>query len=165
MTALEHTLDDPSRRHEYRIAEPQPSLMLKDAILKWYDVAPPDEPVPLAIRALARRCLRDATKDGTLGVEDGLGFIALHRCDDDLYVLSVSTWRDANELEETVWAKSREDVLFHPWPADEPRRAAYAVSELGAFPHEHEAWKTYLQSSQDEPARHTYLRDCYSGLV
>jgi hypothetical protein len=165
MSAIEHTLVEPGEGNEYRIAEPQPSLMLKDAILKWYDIAPPDEPVPLAIRALARRCLRDGTKDGTLGVEDGLGFVALQRGADDLYVLSVSTWRDANDLEETIWAKSREDVLFHPWPDDEPRRAEYRSSELGAFPHEHEAWKAYLRSAQDETARHTYLRDCYSGLV
>jgi hypothetical protein len=159
MSALEQSV------RAYRVAEPQPSLMLKAAILKWYDVAPPDEPVPLAIRALARRCLRDGAKDGTLAVEDGLGLVVLHRCAEELYVLSVSTWRDANELDETVWAKSREDVLFHPWPDDEPRRAAYGVSELGAFPHEQEAWKTYLRSAQDDAARHVYLRDCYSGLV
>jgi hypothetical protein len=165
MSALEHTLVEPGGGNEYRVAEPQPSLMLKDAILKWYDIAPPDEPVPLAIRALARRCLRDGTKDGTLGVEDGLGFVALQRGADDLYVLSVSTWRDTDELDETIWAKSRDDVLFHPWADDEPRRAEYRSSELGAFPHEHEAWKAYLRSAQDETARHTYLRDCYSGLV
>jgi hypothetical protein len=164
MSALEHSFAD-SGQDGYRVAEPQPSLMLKDAILKWYDIAPPDQPVPLAIRALARRCLRDGAKDGTLGVEDGLGFVVLQRCADELYVLSVSTWRDANELEETVWAKSSEDILFHPWPSDEPRRADYRASELGSFPHEHEAWGAYLRSAQDESARHTYLRDCYSGLV
>jgi hypothetical protein len=164
MSALEHSWVEPAQRHDDEVAEPRPSLMLKEAILKWYDVAPPDEPVPLAIRALARRCLRDGTKDGTLGVEKGLGFVVLHRCADDLYVLAVSTWRDEDELEETVWAKSRADVLFHPWSNDDACRP-YRVSELGAFPHEQESWRTYLRSAKDEAARHAYLRDCYSGLV
>src|SRR5262245_22231054 len=104
MSALQHSPVEPGHRHDYKVAEPQPSLMLKDAILKWYDIAPPDEPVPLAVRALARRCLRDAAKDGTLGVEDGLGFVVLHRCGDDFYFLLVSTWCNENELWETVWA-------------------------------------------------------------
>ena len=63
--------------------------MLGDALLKWYDIAPQETPVPLAIRALARRCLRDASKAGTLGVEDGLGFVILHRCGADFYFLLV----------------------------------------------------------------------------
>ena len=114
---------DPGYRHIAKVAVPQPSLMLGDALLKWYDIAPSDTPVPLAIRALARRCLRDASKAGTLGVEDGLGFVILHRCGGDFYFLLVSTWRNENELWETVWAKRDEsDVFFNPWPSDGTHR-------------------------------------------
>jgi hypothetical protein len=154
MSALEHSLA------EERVAEPQPSLMLGDAILKWYDVAPPEEPVPLAIRALARRSLRDATKDGTLGIEDGLGFIVLQRCEGDVYVLHVSTWLDESRRWETVWSKCAEDVFFRPSP-----EASDTVSEHAAGAHEREAWMRYLLSARDETARRDYLRDCYSGLV
>jgi hypothetical protein len=158
VSALEHSPLEPG---DYEVAQPQPSLMLKDAILKWYDVAPPDEPVPLAIRALARRCLRDGAKDGTLGVEEGLGFIVLHRCDEELYVLHVSTWDDEHELSETLWAKSGEDVLFRPCPGDTPHR----VEEFVATAHEREAWSAYLRSARDEAARRAYLRDSYAGVV
>ena len=47
-------------QHVDKFARPEPSLALGDTVLKWYDVAPDDAPVPLAIRALARRSLRDA---------------------------------------------------------------------------------------------------------
>lgn len=158
MSALEQSWPDP--RHE-ELAEPQPSLMLKEAILKWYDVAPPDEPVPLAIRALARRCLRDAAKDGTLAVEDGLGFIVLRRCEGDAYLLHVASWRDENGLHEAVLAKGADDVLFRPSAAGEGGR----ISGLGAVSHEHEAWRRFLESARDDGAKRAYLRDCYSGLV
>ena len=98
--------------------------MLGDALLKWYDIAPHETPVPLAIRALARRCLRDATKAGTLGVEDGLGFVILHRCGGDFYFLLVSTWRNENELWESVWAKSRPQRRLLPSVAERQGRTA-----------------------------------------
>ena len=105
--------------------------MLGDALLKWYDIAPYDTPVPLAIRALARRCLRDACKAGTLGVEDGLGFVILHRCGGDFYFLLVSTWRNENELWETVWAK-RDDERRVLQPVAERRDAPPHVLRVGA---------------------------------
>ena len=100
--------------HVAKVAAPQPSLMLGDALLKWYDIAPHETPVPLAIRALARRCLAGRAQGGTLGVEDGLGFVILHRCGGDFYFLLVSTWRNENELWETVWAKRDDDDVFQP---------------------------------------------------
>jgi hypothetical protein len=154
-------------RHNPKEAAPQPSLMLGESILKWYDIAPNDAPVPLATRALARRCLRDAHKAGTLGVgEGGLGFVILHRCDDAFYFLIVSTWRNENELWETVWAKRDEsDVFFHPWSSSGTHRPTFCVWELGAVGHEREAWTRYLYSARDEAARRAYLRDSYAGAV
>jgi len=153
-------------RHAMKVAAPQPSLMLGDALLKWYDIAPQDSPVPLAIRALARRCLRDARKSGALGVEDGLGFVILHRCGADFYFLLVSTWRNENELWETVWAKRDDsEVFFHPWPSDGTHRPTFCVWELGVVAHEREAWIRFLCSGRDEAARRAYLRDCYAGAV
>jgi hypothetical protein len=166
VSALEQDVVEHGYEHVAKIAAPQPSIMLGAAVLKWYDISALDEPVPLAIRALARRCLRDATKAGTLDVQDELGFVILHRCGDDFYFLLVSTWRNENELWETIWAKSGEaEVFFHPWPADGTHRPTFCVWELGAIAHERIAWTTYLHSARDDAARRAYLRDCYDGLV
>ena len=42
---------------------------------------------------------------GDLGRLGELGFVVLHRCGEDFYFLLVCTWRNENELWETVWAK------------------------------------------------------------
>ena len=165
MSALEHTGVAPDYRHAEKLAHAEPSLALGDTILKWYDVAPDEDPVPLAVRAVARRCLRDAARAGELGALGELGFVILHRCGDDFYFLLVSTWRNENELWETVWAKTADDALFRPWPADGAHRPTYCVWELGVVCHEREAWTRHLLSPRDDAARHAYLRDCYAGVV
>jgi hypothetical protein len=167
MSALEQTVSvTPDYRHVEKFATAEPSLALDGTILKWYDVAPDDAPVPLAIRALARRNLRDAAHDRTLGELGELGFVILHRCGEDFYFLLLCTWRNENELWETVWAKNgADDVFFRPWPADAAHRPTFCVWELGAVCHEREAWTRFLDSPRDETTRQAYLRDCYSGAV
>lgn len=168
MSALERTAGtvDPGYRHIAKVARPEPSIMLGDSILKWYDISAAETPVPLAIRALARRCLRDGAKAGALEPAGDLGFVILHRCGQDVYFLLVSTWRNENELWETVWAKNGDDdVLFRPWPVEGTHRPTFCVWELGAVAHERMAWISYLRSSREEAARQAYLRDCYTGVV
>ena len=76
-----------------------------------------------------------------------LGFVVLHRCGEDFYFLLVCTWRNENELWETVWAKNGDaDVFFRPWPADGAHRPTFCVWELGAVCHERDAWTSYLRS-------------------
>ena len=163
MSALEHGHEP--RGHDAKVATPQPSIMLGEAVLKWYDIARPEAPVPIAIRALARRCLRDAVKLERLSLEDDLGFVILHRCEDDFHFLLVATWRNENELWESVWAKRRSDIFFEPWPSAGSHRPTFCVWELGAVAHERDAWIRYLRSPRDQAARRGYLRDSYSGVV
>lgn len=160
-------LQQPSEvgRHDAKVATPQPSIMLGESVLKWYDIARPETPVPIAVRALARRCLRDAVKQGTLALGDELGFVILHRCERDFYFLLVSAWRNENELWESVWAKGEAAVLFRPWSTEGTHRPTFCVWELGTVAHERVAWTTYLRSARDDAARRSYLRDCYDGLV
>ena len=167
MSALEQSVSvTPEYRHVEKVVTPEPSLALEGTILKWYDIAPDDAPVPLAIRALARRNLRDAAHDRTLGDLGDLGFVVLHRCGEDFYFLLLCTWRNENELWETVWAKNgAEDVFFRPWPADAAHRPTFCVWELGALCHERDAWGEYLRSARDEAARKAYLRTSYHGVV
>ena len=165
MSALEQTSVAPDYRHIEKLVRPEPSLALGDTVLKWYDVAPDDAPVPLAIRAVARRSLRDASRAGELGALGELGFVILHRCGEGFYFLLVCTWRNENELWETAWAKDGSDFLFRPWPADGVHRPTFCVWELGAVAHEREAWTRYLVSPRDAAARHAYLLDAYEGPV
>ncbi|HEX4746326.1 MAG TPA: hypothetical protein VFU99_05520 [Gaiellaceae bacterium] len=152
--------------HTAKLASPQPSLTLGAAVLKWYDIAPEDAAVPIAIRAVARRCLRDAAKSGALDIGGDCGFVILHRCANDFYFLLVSTWRNENELWETVWAKRGvSDVFFGPWPTEGTHRPTFCVWELGVVAHERLAWTRFLRSAHDEAARRAYLGDLYVGDV
>ena len=167
MSALERTMGvSQEYQHVEKIACPEPSLALDEAVLKWYDIAPDEAPVPLAIRALARRSLRDACRSGTLGDLGELGFVVLHRCGESFYFLIVATWRNDNEVWETVWAKNGEgEVSFRPWTLEGTHRPTFCVWELGAVWHEQQAWSRFLRSPRGAAAREAYLRDTFDGEV
>ena len=157
---------EPGYEHISKVVRPEPRLTLRDAVLKWYDIAPEDAPVPLAVRALARRNLRDASKPGELVLGDGLGFAILHRCGESFYFLLVCTWRNDNELWETVWAKNGDsDAAFRPWPIEGPHRPTFCVWELGAVCHEQQAWTRFLRSPRGERDKEEYLRASLAGVV
>jgi hypothetical protein len=166
VSAVEQASVAADYRHVEKIVRPEPGIALGSTALKWYDLAPDDAPVPLAIRAVARRSLRDACRSAELGVLGELGFVILHRCRRDFYFLLVSTWRNENELWETVWAKDGDrDPLFRPWPLDGEHRPTYCVWELAAVAHDRDAWTRYLLSARDDAARRAYLHDCLDGAV
>jgi hypothetical protein len=156
----------PDYEHISKLIRPESSLTLGDTVLKWYDIALADAPVPLAVRALARRNLRDRSKSGELALADELGFVILHRCGESFYFLLVSTWHNDNELWETVWAKEGDDaVKFEPWPIAGSHRPTFCVWELGAVCHEQQAWSRYLRTPRDAPAKQAYLGDSFAGEV
>ena len=65
MSALEQAVGvTPGYVHIEKIVEPAPGLTLGQTVLKWYDIAADDAPVPLAVRALARRNLRPSRGAG-----------------------------------------------------------------------------------------------------
>ncbi|HSF62028.1 MAG TPA: hypothetical protein VLA69_10070 [Gaiellaceae bacterium] len=167
MSAVEQAVGvTPGYVHVEKIVEPAPGLTLGDTVLKWYDIASDDAPVPLAVRALARRNLRDAAKCGDLALTGELGFVILHRCGESFYFLLVSTWTNENELWETVWAKPDDSkASFSPWPTAGTHNPTFCVWELGAVAHEQRAWSRYLRSARDVSARYAYLRDAYDGIV
>jgi hypothetical protein len=166
MSVAEQVGVSPEYRHVQKLASPQERLTLGETALKWYEVAPTDAPVPLAVRLLARRNLRDGYKAGTLPLTGDFGFVILHRCGEGFYFLLVSTWCNENELWETVWAKeSDEAVKFKPWPIEGTHRPTFCVWELGAVCHERKAWNRYLRSARDDAAKRTYVQDLYAGEV
>lgn len=152
--------------HVPKLVRPRPSLALDDTLLKWYEVAPAGAPVPNRVRELAYEAICRGARGGALDVSGDLGFVILHRCGEDFYFLLVSTWRNDNELWETVWAKSGEDDPgFRPWPIWGTHRPTFCVWELGAVCHERLAWTRYLCSRRDASARRTYLLDTFDGAV
>ena len=156
----------PDYRHVVKIVRHAPSLALGESILKWYDIAPADQPVPAEIRQLARDNLRTAASFAELDLDADLGFVILHRCGESFYFLLLCTWRGDNELWETVWAKDGDDAdSFRPWPIDGPHRPTFCVWELRAVWHEQQAWSRYLRSARDEEAGAAYLRATFSGAV
>ena len=153
-------------RHISKQIRPAPAITLDDAVLKWYDIAPADEPVPCDLQVLARGNLRAAAESGSLGLAGDLGFVILHRCGESFYFLIVATWRNDNEVWETVWAKNGEgEVSFRPWTLEGTHRPTFCVWELGAVWHEQQAWSRFLRSPRGAAAREAYLRDTFEGQV
>ena len=141
-------------------------LVVDEAVLKWYEIAPVESPVPPGIRDLAYAAVCRGSRSGELDLSGDVGFVILHRCGESFYFLLVSTWRNDNELWETVWAKGGPDSpIFEPWPIEGPHRPTFCVWELGAVCHEQRAWSRYLRSPRDAEARQEYLLDTFAGEV
>ena len=137
-------------------------MSVDGAELKWYEIAPAEQGVPRYVRDLAREALASGEFDLR---GDDLGFLILHRCGESFYFLLVSTWRNDNELWETVWAKDGDAAGFHPWPLEGAHRPTFCVWELGVVAHERDAWARFLRSPRDRDARLDFLRDTYAGAV
>jgi hypothetical protein len=161
------TLDEvglikPEYRHLPKVIHPAPAVTAAGGVVKWYDIAQGDKPIPREIGALAREGLHEAMTGEALAGE--LGFVILHRCGESFYFLLIASWRNENELWETVWAKAGEhEPAFGPWTVDGPHRPAFCVWELRAVCHEQGAWSRYLRSPRDAAARQEYLKDTYTG--
>jgi hypothetical protein len=153
--------------HRDKFVEPGEAVALPTAILKWYDLARSDTPVEPDVRDLGRRFLEREGDAGRLDLGGDLGFAVLHRCGGaGFYFLLVSTWRNENELWESVFAKDDAAAPdFRTYPFTTAHRGTYCVWELGAVWHEQQAWRRYLLSSRDEAAKRAYLADHYRGPV
>ena len=76
------------------------------------------------------------------------------------------TWRNHNEIWETVYAKDGAAAPgFASWPADGPHRPTFCVWELGPVIHEQAAWSRYLRSPRDLAARRAYMLDVADDVV
>ena len=152
--------------HVSKLIRPASAITLGKAVLKWYDIAPADEPVPSEIQVLGRGCLHAAGESGSVALDGDLGFVILHRCGESFYFLIASTWRNDNELWETVWAKNGEgELAFRPWPIEGTHRPTFCVWELGAVRQEQQAWSRFLRSDRGAAAREVYLRETFEGEV
>ncbi len=150
-----------SYRHTPKWVTPADPIETGDAILKWYALAPQDEPVPEEIDRLARVHLAQHPLEAR-----GLGFVILHRCGNDFYFLIVNTWRGNNEIWETVFYKDGVAMAdFAVWPRDGMHKPTFCVWELAPVWHEKEAWERFLSSARDETAAQAWQRNLYAGVA
>jgi hypothetical protein len=144
--------------HIIKRVTPGVTVELSAANLKWYEVYAHDRPVPEKIKQLARACLT------TTSLEiPGLGFVILHRCGEDFYFLIACTWRNDNELWETVFYKDGVMSEFAPFRREGSHKPAFCVWELVPVWHEQQAWVRFLNSPRDEVAAQLWRRDQYAG--
>jgi hypothetical protein len=149
----------PIYQHTPKQVLPQPPLALPGALLKWYALFPTDQPIPDAVRQAAGDVLTTPALTA-----QGFGFVILHRCGADFYFLIVATWRNNNELWETVFYKDGDAMpAFAPFPREGRHLPTFCVWELVPVWHEQQAWTQFLQSARDVAAAESWLSDCYAG--
>jgi len=153
-----------SYEHYPKLITPGDDLILDDAYLKWYDIRRADAAIRKSVQGEAREILRSEANAGRLSIQGELGFVILHLCGDSFFFLIVNTWRSANELWETVYAKDG-DGPFKLWPRDDSHKPTFCVWELGAVLHEQKTWTQFLYSARDENARNVWIGDRFTGEV
>jgi hypothetical protein len=150
-----------SYQHQAKWVVPGAVIEPPGATLKWYVLYSQREPVPQSIVSLAR------ARVTTTPVESrGLGFVILHRCEADFYFLIVCTWRNSNELWQTVLYKDGEAMQsFESFPREAAHKPTFCVWELVPVWHEQQSWLRFLATTRDVRAAQEWLRDVYTGLA
>jgi hypothetical protein len=152
-------------RHREKLITPGSDLALPAAYLKWYDVRLPEVEIPAEVAAEGREFLLAEVDSGRLEIDGELGFVICHRCGESFYFLLVCTWRNQNEMWESVYAQDYAAGGGFALVPQGNHLEVICVWELGAVVHEQQAWSRYLRSARDEQAKRDYLADRYSGLV
>ncbi len=152
---------DAGYRHRPKRVTPGGPIEPKGTLLKWYGINDEDRPIPEAITRLARAYLLNTPLEAR-----GLGFVLLHRCEQDFYFLIVCTWRGNNELWETVFYKDGDKMSdFALFPRDREQKGSYCVWELVPVWHEKRAWERFLNSPRDEASARAWFDDRLAGVA
>jgi hypothetical protein len=150
-------------RYAQKLATPGEDLCLPSAYLKWYDIRPPE--VDITAEQLAECRAFVAAEAERLRFQGELGFVILHRAGPVLLLL-ISTWRNTNEIWESVYVKDlASGAGYAPIAFDQSHRGTFCVWELGPVWHERHAWVRFLSSKRDQEAKLAYVNDRFSGLV
>lgn len=153
---------DGAYKHVEKVSSPGLLLTAGTSRLKWYDVARSDTPVPRAVHDMARHYLSTELK-----FDRDIGFVVLHRCGagNDFYFMAVCSWRNSNELWESVYYKDATMQDFAPMKQDGPHRGTYCVWQLGPVIHEQRAWVRFLKSARTDGDLRDYLSSTFEGSV
>ncbi len=152
---------DVGYRHAPKQVAPGEALEQAGALLKWYAIYPEDRPIPDDVTHLARAHLETTALEAR-----GMGFVLLHRCGKDFYYLIVCTWRNSNEIWESVFYKDGDGMRdFALFPREGAHKGMLCVWELVPAWHEQQAWVRFLNSTRDEAAAREWLRDRFAGVA
>jgi hypothetical protein len=159
---LEHSAAiESGYQHSSKHVTPGDPVELDGALLKWYEVHSAAKPVSDDVRRLARAHLMETRLDANTA---GLGFAILHRCGEDFYFLIVGTWRNSNELWQTVFYKDGAGMKsFEPFRREGAHIPTLCVWELVPVWHEQQAWVRFLKSPRDAAAAEAWASDRYAG--
>ncbi|MEO8394720.1 MAG: hypothetical protein ABI700_17125 [Chloroflexota bacterium] len=150
-------------RYYEKIVTAQDDLSLPRAYLKWYDLYPAEDAITEAQREESRAFL--AAEAERLKLDHELGFVILHRAGQYL-LLMLMTWRNTNEIWESVYVKDVTQVGgYRLNEFENSHRGTYCVWELGIVWHERDAWVRFLSSERDNAAKLAYINDRFAGRV
>ncbi len=154
----------PAYQHRQKFVKPGDALMTSHIYLKWYDIYPEELPIPFELVHDARSFLLSEMEAGNLQLKNELGFAIHHRCSNQ-YILYICTWRNENEVWETLYHKDLTgDGQFRVLERSSTT-PTFCVWVLGAVWHEQQAWTRYLYSERDDAAKYAYAQDQMTGLV
>ena len=146
-----------------KLVTPSEDLCLAQAYFKWYDIYPPDAAITPAQRAECRAFV--AAEAQRLHFAQELGFVLLHRAGSFL-LLMIMTWRNTNEIWESVYVKDLiENTGYRLQEFEGSHRGTFCVWELAPVWHERHAWARFLTSQRNEDAKLAYINDRFSGLI
>ena len=152
---------DAKYQHISKQVLPLEPLVTSGAALKWYGIYPENRSIPDDVTQTARNYLMKTSLEA-----HGLGFVILHRCGEDFYFLIVCTWRNSNELWETVFYKDGDAMTdFAPFPRDGVHKPTLCVWELVSVWHEQQAWVRFLKSPRDKADGQAWISDCFAGMA
>jgi hypothetical protein len=165
LAAITSVEDDYAHYPKEVVALPDSDVVLPDGHLKWYEVRKAEAIIDDGLRSDALEFLRAEAASGALAISGELGFVIHHLCGETFYFLIVCTWRNNNEMWETIYYQDLKDDS--PLQRLEPgrHRETMCVWEMGALVHEQQAWIRYLYSARDEQAKQAYLDDRFTGSV
>ncbi|MGV2452351.1 UNVERIFIED_CONTAM: hypothetical protein POZ17_19255 [Ralstonia mannitolilytica] len=143
-----------------KYAQPKGIFIVGKTKFKWYDLA--NDPAEVLQQDIenAQKCIESA-EENFKNIDD-LGFVIMHRCGEN-YLLLVCTWRNENELWESVYYDG--SGQFEIWDRNKTHLPTYCVWEMGIVYHESQSWKKYLGSGREDKDKETYLNHFFEGEV
>jgi hypothetical protein len=165
MTTVSFNVPD-SYEHYPKLIIPGDDLTVAEGHLKWYDIRREEAVITEDVKREAHAFLQAEIDGKRLNISGDLGFVILHLCGESFFFLIVCTWRNTNELWETVYSKDTSAPgPFQLFPRGSAHKPAFCVWELGAVIHEQKAWTEYLYSARNEDARLAWIGDRFRGVV
>lgn len=154
----------PGYQHRQKFVKPGDALITPFVYLKWYDIYREETPISSQSVDEARSFLLSEMDTERLPLKNELGFAIHHQCT-NVYILYICTWRNENEVWETIYHKDLTNNSTFQLLERVSTTPTFCVWVLAAVWHEQQAWTRYLYSRRDDTAKYAYVQDQTTGLV